>query len=101
MSKPTDTESIKTLLAEVNSLGALMIATDGDDSSRKLLIDAAEKLIIAARTPGENLYLTTAQVGLCNSRKCRCADIDAAVSQRINKCCLQLGMLRLHPRSCR
>lgn len=102
MSKPTDTDSIKSLLAEVNSLGKLMIGDDGDESSRTMLINSAEKLIIAARTPGENLYLTTAQVGLlCKGRKLRCADVNAALSQRINKCCLQLGMLRLHPRSCR
>jgi hypothetical protein len=76
-----------------------MIGNEGDESSRKKLINAAEKLIIAARTPGENLYLTTAQVGLqCISQKPCCADVDTALSQRVHKCSLQLGMLRLHPR---
>jgi hypothetical protein len=63
MSNSTDVESVKLLLTEVNSLGKLVIENDGDESARKALINAAEKLIIAARTPGENLYLTSAQVG--------------------------------------
>lgn len=61
MSSPTDVESVKLLLAEVNTLGRLVIGNDGGESARKKLISAAEKLIIAARTPGENLYLTAAQ----------------------------------------
>ena len=64
MSKPTDRESIKALLAQVNSLGAQTLVDDGDDSARKKLINATEKLIIAARTPGENLQVTASQVCL-------------------------------------
>ncbi len=63
MSSPTDVESVKSLLAEINSLGTLILG-NGDESARKKMISAAEKLIIAARTPGENLYLTAAQVRL-------------------------------------
>lgn len=62
MSKPTDFDSIESLLAEVNSLGAQMLAAHGDEPTRKKLINTAERLVIAARTPGENLYLTAAQV---------------------------------------
>ncbi|PMD35786.1 S-adenosyl-L-methionine-dependent methyltransferase [Hyaloscypha variabilis F] len=61
MSSPTDIESVKLLLGEVNSLGSLLLEGDGNESARKALIIAAEKLVIAARTPGENLYLTAAQ----------------------------------------
>jgi len=68
MSKPTDLESIKSLLAQVNSLGTLMLVSEGDEPTRKQLINAAEKLVIAARTPGENLYLTAAQVCLLFAR---------------------------------
>ena len=64
MSSPTDAESIRFLLSEINSLGTLMLGEDHAEQVRKKLILAAEKLIIAARTPGENLYLTAAQVGL-------------------------------------
>jgi hypothetical protein len=64
MSSPTDVESIRFLLSEINSLGPLMLGEDIAEQARKKLILAAEKLIIAARTPGENLYLTAAQVGL-------------------------------------
>lgn len=72
MSVPTDLENIKSLLAEVNSLGNLVINHDGDEATRKTLIIAAEKLIIAARTPGDNLYLILAQVGLPYSLKFVC-----------------------------
>ena len=55
-------ESVGLLLADINSLGKQIIGEDGDDLARKRLINAAEKLVIAARTPGENLYLTASQV---------------------------------------
>lgn len=61
MSSPTDAESIRFLLSEINSLGTLMLGEDHAEQVRKKLILGAEKLIIAARTPGENLYLTAAQ----------------------------------------
>lgn len=64
MSSPTDLESVKLLLAEVNSLGSLLLDNTGNETVRKGLINAAEKLVIAARTPGENLYLTSAQVNI-------------------------------------
>ena len=64
MSSPTDVESIRFLLSEINSLGTLMLREDHAEQVRKKLILAAEKLVIAARTAGENLYLTAAQVGL-------------------------------------
>jgi hypothetical protein len=64
MSTPTDIGSVKFLLTEINSLGLLVLGENGNESARKRLISAAEKLIIAARTPGENLYLTAAQVGI-------------------------------------
>jgi hypothetical protein len=64
MSSPTDVESIRFLLSEINSLGTLMPGEDNAEQVRKKLILAAEKLVVAARTPGENLYLTAAQVGL-------------------------------------
>jgi hypothetical protein len=95
----TDVDSVRSLLSEVNSLGALVIGKEGDESARKKLINAAEKLIIAARTPGENLYLTAAQVGLLLI--CRIlyhANVVEALSQRINKCCLLHWMFRLRTR---
>lgn len=64
MSSPTDVESIRFLLSEINSLGTRMLGEDNVEQVRKKLILAAEKLVIATRTPGENLYLTAAQVGL-------------------------------------
>jgi hypothetical protein len=69
MSSPTDIESVKLLLDEVNSLGSHLLEGDGKESARKGLINAAEKLIIAARTPGENLYLTAAQVDIVPVRQ--------------------------------
>jgi hypothetical protein len=63
MSSPTDVESIRSLLSEINSLGTRMLEEDNAEQVRKKLILAAERLAIAARTPGENLYLTAAQVG--------------------------------------
>jgi hypothetical protein len=99
MSSPTDFESVKVLLSEVNSLGTLVIGTEGEESARKRLIHAAEKLIVAARTPGENLYLTAAQVGLLFIYQIWYhADVAEALSQRINKCCLLHWMLRLRIR---
>ena len=62
MSSPTDLDSVRLLLAEVNSLGSLLLHDAGNETARKGLISAAEKLVIAARTPGENLYMTAAQV---------------------------------------
>jgi hypothetical protein len=98
MSSPTDIESVKLLLAEVNTLGRLVIGNDGGESARKKLISAAEKLIIAARTPGENLYLTAAQVGILSiCQGFLYSDGYAAFSQWIHQCCLLHWMLRLHP----
>lgn len=93
MSSPTDVESIRFLLSEINSLGTLMLGEDTAEQVRKELILAAEKLIIAARTPGENLYLTAAQVGLLLPVQKYNADITEAFSQWINKCCLLYWML--------
>ncbi len=64
MSHHTYIESVKSLLPEVNSFGTLVIKSEGDGAARKKLIGAVEKLIAAARTPGENLYMTAAQVCL-------------------------------------
>jgi hypothetical protein len=94
MSTPTNIEAIKSLLDQVNSSGSLVIEGEGDESTRKKLIVAAEKLIIAARTPGENLYMTTAQVYiLCPLSKNPLTNALTALSQWINRCCLRLGML--------
>jgi hypothetical protein len=93
MSSPTDVESIRFLLSEINSLGPLMLGEDNAEQVRKKLILAAEKLIIAARTPGENLYLTAAQVGLLLPVQYYNADITKAFSQWINKCRLLYWML--------
>lgn len=62
MSKPTDIDSIKSLLgilAEVNSLGTLMLGNDNDESTRKGLISSAEKRVLTARSLGEKLYCDT------------------------------------------
>jgi hypothetical protein len=61
MSKPTDEHNLSSLISDISIYGKRVL--DGsDEAARMQLIEAAEKLIIAARTPGENLYLTAAQV---------------------------------------
>lgn len=61
MSKPIDMRGMSSLLSEINTHGK-QVLRGSDDVARKKLIEAAEKLVIAARTPGENLYLLCSQV---------------------------------------
>jgi hypothetical protein len=64
MSKPTDHANITSIISEINSASAHVEGPDVDENGRRQLLDAAERLIIAVRTPGENLYLASAQVCL-------------------------------------
>lgn len=61
MSRPMDLNSITSLLSEIDKHGEQVLRSS-DDMARKKLIEAAEKLVIAARTPGENLYLLCSRV---------------------------------------
>lgn len=61
MSRPMDLSGITSLLSEINTHGEQVLRSS-DDMARKKLIETAEKLVIAARTPGENLYLLCSQV---------------------------------------
>jgi hypothetical protein len=64
MSKVTDHANINSIISEIHAASAHVMEPHVDENARRQLIDAAERLIIAARTPGENLYLTSAQVYL-------------------------------------
>lgn len=64
MSNLTDHANIDSLVSQIHAISAHVVGSNVDEEARRQLIDAAERLVIAARTPGENLYLASAQVCL-------------------------------------
>jgi hypothetical protein len=62
MSNLTDHANINSIVSQIHAASAHTTKPNVDENARRQLTDAAERLIIAARTPGENLYLTSAQV---------------------------------------
>lgn len=64
ISTPTDLLSLNALASEITEQAFALTTMETDLTARAKLVAAAEKIIISARSPGENAYYTGAQVGL-------------------------------------
>jgi len=92
MSQLTDLDSISSLLSQIRVHGEQVVRSS-DDAARKKLIEAAERLIVAARTPGENLYLLCSQVSEYYLSIVNDAHCSIAILQWGSRGSLRSGML--------